>query len=213
MDWLNQLLESSKTIDFKPEIARDVEQITAFAGALGLSFDPAAALNYRRASETGDIQQQIQVAKLQLQLDQLKRDAELVRSKFASQTDPVNASLGAASASAPAAAVSANVSASVEQFKAAVDKLSASLATRLDIEGKPPTIAQTSINPADAFRDRSAYRDLLKSARNAVSLDDLHDSGGSALIRLNFQASVLPDRETSNIPGVIQMKIEVSCKW
>lgn len=208
VDWLNQLLESSKTIDFKPEIARDVEQITAFAGALGLSFDPAAALNYRRASETGDIQQQIQVAKLQLQLDQLKRDAELVRSKFASQTDPVNASLGAASASAPAAAVLANVSASVEQFKAAVDKLSASLATRLDIEGKPPTIAQTSINPADAFRDRSAYRDLLKSARNAVSLDDLHDSGGSALIRLNFQASVLPDRETSNIPGVIQMKIK-----
>lgn len=208
VDWLNQLLESSKTIDFKPEIAREVEQITAFAGALGLSFDPAAALNYRRATETSDIQQQIQVTKLQLQLDQLKRDAELVRGKFASQTDPVNASLGAVSASAPAAAVSANVAASVDQLKAAVDKLSASLATRLDIEGKPPALAQTSVNPADVFRDRSAYRDLLKSARNAVSLDDLHDSGGSALIRLNFQASVLPDRDTSNIPGVIQMKIK-----
>ena len=208
VDWLNQLLESSKTIDFKPEIAREVEQITAFAGALGLSFDPAAALNYRRASETSDIQQQIQVTKLQLQLDQLKRDAELVRSKFASQTDPVNTSSSAANANAPAAAVSANVAASVDQLKAAVDKLSSSLATRLDIEGKPPAVAQTSINPADVFRDRSAYRDLLKSARNAVSLDDQHDSGGSALIRLNFQASVVPDRDTSNIPGVIQMKIK-----
>src|SRR5215207_8126950 len=42
VDWLNQLLDGSKTIDFKPEIAREVEQITTFAAALGLSFDPAA---------------------------------------------------------------------------------------------------------------------------------------------------------------------------
>ncbi len=206
-DWLNQLLESSKTIDFKPEIARELEQITAFAAALSLSFDPASALNYRRSSETGDIQQQIQVVKLQMQLDQLKRDAELVRGKFASQTDPVNSGLVSASASAPAPAVSASAAASADQLKASIDKLLTSLATRLDIEGKPPALAQTSVNPADVFRDRSAYRDLLKSARNAASLDDLHDSGGSALIRLNFQAMVLPDRETSNIPGVVQMKI------
>ena len=207
-DWLNQQLENSKTIDFKPEIAREVEQITAFAAALGLSFDPASALNYRRASETGDLQQQIQVMKLQLQLDQLKRDAELVRGKFASQTDPVSSGLGAASASAPAAAVTANAAASADQLKAAIDKLTANLATRLDVDAKPPAIAQTSVNPTDVFRDRSAYRDLLKSARNAVSLDDLHDYGGSALIRLNFQAMVLPDRTTSNIPGVIQMRIK-----
>ena len=207
-DWLNQQLENSKTIDFKPEIAREVEQITAFAAALGLSFDPASALNYRRASETGDLQQQIQVMKLQLQLDQLKRDAELVRGKFASQTDPVNSALGAASASAPAPAVAGVTAASADQLKAAIDKLTANLATRLDVDAKPPAIAQTSVNPADVFRDRAAYRDLLKSARNAVSLDDLHDYGGSALIRLNFQAMVLPDRTTSNIPGVVQMTIK-----
>lgn len=206
-DWLNQLLESSKTIDFKPEIARELEQITAFAAALSLSFDPASALNYRRSSETGDIQQQIQVVKLQMQLDQLKRDADLVRGKFASQTDPVNSGLVSASASAPTPAVSASAAASADQLKASIDKLLASLATRLDVDGKPPALAQTSVNPADVFRDRSAYRDLLKSARNAASLDDLHDSGGSALIRLNFQAMVLPDRDTSNIPGVVQMKI------
>lgn len=206
-DWLNQQLEASKTIDFKPEIAREVEQITAFAAALGLSFDPASALNYRRASETGDLQQQIQVMKLQLELDQLKRDAEIVRGKFASQTDPVNSGLGSASASAPAPAVSGVTAAAADQLKAAIDKLTANLTSRLDVDAKPPALAQTSVNPADVFRDRAAYRDLLKSARNAVSLDDLHDSGGSALIRLNFQAMVLPDRATSNIPGVVQMKI------
>jgi hypothetical protein len=206
-DWLNQQLDASKTLEFKPEIAREIEQITAFAAALGLAFDPASAVNYRRSSETGDLQQQIQVMKLQLQLDQLKRDAELAREKFAAQTELVNAVPSAASAAAPSPLASGVTASSADQLKAAIDRLITSLTTRLDIEAKPIANAQTSANPADVFRDRAAYRDLLKSARNAVSLDDLHDHGGGALIRLNFQATVLPDRTTSNIPGVIQMKI------
>lgn len=207
-DWLNQQLDASRTIDFKPEIAREIEQITALAAALGLAFDPASAVSYRRTSETDDLQQQIQVIKLQLQLDQLKRDAELAREKFAMQTELVNSVPSAASASAPSLAVSGVSAAAADQLKSSIDRLITSIATRLDAEAKPPAIAQTSANPADVFRDRSAYRDLLKSTRNAVSLDDLHDHGGAALIRLNFQAMVLPDRVTSNIPGVIQMKIK-----
>lgn len=206
-DWLSQQLEASRTIDFKPEIARELEQITAVAAALGLAFDPASAVNYRRANDTGDLQQQIQVIKLQWQLDQLKRDAELAREKFATQTELVNSVPNSAGVSAPPPAVSGVSAAAVDQLKSSIDRLITSITTRLDVDGKPPAIAQTSANPADVFRDRSAYRDLLKSARNAASLDDLHDHGGAALIRLNFQAMVLPDRATSNIPGVIQMKI------
>ena len=146
--------------------------------------------------------------KLQLQLDQLKRDAELAREKFATQTELVNSVPSAASASAPSPAVSGVSAAAADQLKSSIDRLITSITTRLDAEVKPPAIAQTSANPADVFRDRAAYRDLLKSARNAVNLDDLHDNGGAALIRLNFQAMVLPDRMTSNIPGVIQMKIK-----
>lgn len=206
-DWLNQQLEASKTIEFKPEIARELEQITAFAAALGLAFDPASAVNYQRARETGDLQQQVQVMKLQLQLDQLKRDAELAREKFASQTELVNSVQSAASASAPSPVASGVSASAADQLKTAIDKLITSITSRLDNEAKPLAIAQTSTNPADVFRDRSAYRDLLKSARNAANLDDLHDHGGAALIRLNFQAMVLPDRPESNIPGVIQMRI------
>jgi hypothetical protein len=208
VEWLDKQLDDSKTIEFKPEIIREVEQITAFAAALGLSFDPASALNYRRASETGGLQQQIETMKLQLQLDQLRRDAELVRGKFASQTDPVNADLGKVTAGAPPAASSPTTAAAADQLKSAIDKLMTALQTRLDVEAKPAATANSSVNPADVFRDRSAYRDLLKSARNAASLDDSHDLGGSALIRLNFQAMVVPDRENSKVPGVVQMTVK-----
>jgi hypothetical protein len=39
---------------------------------------------------------------------------------------------------------------------------------------------------------------MLKAARNAASLDELHDWHGSALLRLNFQATVIPDADNSS---------------
>lgn len=206
-EWLDQQLEASKTIEFKPEIVREVEQITAFAAALGLSFDPAGALNYKRASETGTIQQQIDVMKVQLQLDQLKRDAELVRATFPSQATPLNVDLGKVGSGSVTPATSAAGAAAADQLTAAIARLNTALTTRLDVEAKAPALAATASNPADVFRDRAAYRDLLKAARNASSLDDLHDAGGGALIRLNFQAMVLPESARVTAPGVVQMRL------
>jgi hypothetical protein len=205
--WLNDLLDKSKTVEFKPEIAREVEQITALAGALGLSFNPTAGLNYQRDQQTGDIQQEIDVIRLQLQLDQLKRDAELVRQKFEVQTDPVNSDLGKLGTGTGADATSAISASGADQLKAAIDKLNTNLTTRFDADSKLAKIADTTANPSDLFRDRAAYRDLLKSARNAASLDELHDLQGAALIRLTFQATVLPDVQKSRAPGVVQMQI------
>ena len=205
--WLNELLEKSKTIELKPELLRELEQVTAFAGALGLNFDPTNGLANRRARETGDIQQQIDVVKMQLQLDQLKRDAELARSKFAAQTDLVNTDLGKAATATPATGPS-NTAAAADQLKAAVDRLTTALTARLDAKSEGPSVAQSSVNPVDSFRDHVAYRDVLKSARNAASLDDLHDYMGNALIRLNFQVMVVPDRADSQVAGVVQMTVE-----
>lgn len=92
--WIDELLDASKTIEFKPELVRETEQITAIAAALGLSWNPAAGLANRRAKETGDIQQQIDVLKMQLQLDQLRHDADQVRAAMATQTAPANTGLG-----------------------------------------------------------------------------------------------------------------------
>ncbi|MDB5576430.1 MAG: hypothetical protein JWR80_1606 [Bradyrhizobium sp.] len=206
VEWYDKLLEDSKTIDFKPEIAREVETIVAITAALGLSFDPSAALSYRRSKETGDLQQQIDVMKLQVQLEQLRRDIDLYRARMATQTEPVNADLTTLGSAAPASTPTGS-SASLDQLKAAIDKLVAATAGRLDAEGKPAALANTTANPGDVFRDREALRDQYKAARNRASLDELQDADGAALLRLNFHATIVPDRDNSRVPGVVQARV------
>jgi hypothetical protein len=207
--WINDLLKEStdKTkVKFVPEIVREVEKVTAFAAAVGLNFDPAAGLDYSRDKETGDIQQEIDTLKLQLQLDQLTRDAELVRAQFAAQTEAANTDLGLLGEGGVADATGTSAT-SADQLKAAVDSLKTSLTAAMVAEGKLPTPVTYATNPGDDFRDRSAYRDLLKSARNSASLDELHDLNGAKLIRLNFQATVIPHPKYRSPLGAIEMRI------
>ena len=210
--WLKDLLKKSESATFAPEIARETEQITTFAAALGLSFDPAGATGYWRDAETGQLQHEIDVVKLQLQLDQLKRDAELVREKLPAQTEPANNPASppapAAGTSTPAAPASAApIEKPLEQLHAAIERLTTQLAAQLGKMGGRTGVA-LAVNPSDLLRDRLAHRDLIKAALASANLDDLHDHGGSALVRLDFQAMALPDREHSRVPGVIQMQIQ-----
>lgn len=206
VQWVKEQLDASKTALFEPELVRETEQIKQMALALGLTFNPADAVNYRRDARTGEIQQQIEEMKLQIMLDQLRRDANLTYAGFPAQTTPVNADLGKLNSSVKAATSPAQTAAAGKLLEA-IDTVKAELATRLGAEAKPAVKANATVNPADLFRDRSALRDLLKSASNAASMDDLHDHGGSALIRLNFQAMVLPDRERTRALGVVQMTV------
>lgn len=208
VEWYDRLLDDSKTVEFKPEIAREVETIVAITGALSLSFDPAAALTYRRSKETGDLEQRINVATLDVKLAQLNADVGNYRTLIASQTAPVNTDLTKlGTVNAPAPATSATAAASLDQLKAAIDRLTSAAASRLDADGKPAALANTFANPGDVFRDREAYRDQLKAARNRASLDELHDAEGAALLRLNFHAIILPDQKGSRAPGVVQARV------
>lgn len=206
--WLNAELEDSKKKTFAPELVRETEEIKQFAAALGLNFNPGSAVDYQRDSATGELKQQIEVLKLQLQLDQLRRDADIVRGGLATQTAAVNTDLGKVNATAPGASSGPIAASAVDKLTEAIDRINKDLATRLGTDAKEAASANTTINPSDLFRDRSAYRDLLKSARNAASLDDLHDQGGSALLRLNFQAMVLPEAGRTRAPGVVQMTVQ-----
>jgi hypothetical protein len=206
VEWINQLIDESRTQTFAPELLREVEQISTFAAALGVKFDPAAGLNYRRDKETGDIQQEIDALKMQFQLEQLRRDLALLTAKLPDQTDPVNPDLGKLPAGATPDASSAVSASSADQLKAAIDRLLPALTGRLDADGKAPRLSTATVNPIDLFRDRSAYRDLLKSARNAASLDEVHDREGAVLVRLNFQAAVVPDAKYPRSLGAVQIK-------
>ncbi len=208
-DYLDGLINDSKTQVFTPEIISDLEVITSLSAAIGVRFDPASALNFNRQAQTSGIQQDIDALKLQLQLEQLKRDAELVRAGLPAQTTPVNGDLGKLNG-APAQAVQSNVSAaSAEQLVKAINSLQTSLATRLDTTPSAPKLSTAGVNPIDAFQDRAAYRALLNSARDAASLDELHDKDGSALVRLSFSATVLPPTKTYiKSLGVVRMSVQ-----
>lgn len=209
LKWISRLItdsEDSTKVVFKPELVREVEQITTMAAAIGLKFDPAAGLANRRDKQTGDIQHEMDVLKLQLQLDQLKRDADLVRANFDSQTGPVNKDIGKLGDTSAQDSKTVTASAA-DQLKAAIDKLITTLTSRLDADGKLPKDTPVTSSPFDDFRDRSAYRDVLKAAQNSAGLDQLHDYANARLIRLNFQASVLPDSDNLQSLGAIQLLV------
>lgn len=204
---LQKLIDDVDKVEFKPDIVRETELITAFAASLGLRSDPAAGLTARRAKETADVQQEISTLQLQLQLEQLRRDAELLRSKLPDQTEPLNKDLGKVTADKPAAAASGVTAPSVEFLLGKIDATLGVLRERFNAETKP--IAQTTVssNPFDTFRDRQAYLDMVRSARNASALDELHDLGNAALMRINLQAAVIPDPNFPKSLGAVEVVV------
>jgi len=73
---------------------------------------------------------------------------------------------------------------------------------------KPPDPKHThGISPLDEFRDRQVYRAELRAALAAVNLDDLHDFGGNALYRLQFNATILPGAERDKF-GVAHLIVQ-----
>lgn len=211
LTYLKGLIDSSTGKEFKPEIVRELEVVSTLSAALGLSFDPAAGLNYRRAKATSDLQQEINTLKLELELEKLKKEAELFRKDLQAQSAVSDANLGKGgdqTVGTPSSNVSA---ASAAQLMAAIDTLKQSLNSRLGDTTATAARTPSSVaaNPADEFRDRAAYRSLLNSARNSASLDELHDRNASALMRLSFQATVLPPSEDySRSLGVLRMSVE-----
>jgi len=209
--WIDSLIIASEDptkVVFKPALYREMEEISAFSAALGLKFDPAAAASYRRSNVTADVQQEIDVLKLQLQLEQLRRDAELLRAKLPDQAELANTGLGTLGAPAAPAATAEVTPGDVTKLTTAVNALITGLTSRLDAVGTPVGKTDVASSPAEDFRDRLAYRDMLKAARNAAGLDELHDLAANRLIRLNFQTTIFPD--PGNLKALAAVQINVS---
>lgn len=206
--YLQRLITESEDptkVSFKPEFYRELETITAFALAVGAKFDPLAGATNRRSAETGEILYEIDRLRIQHALEQLNRDIEIRRAGLAAQTVPVNTGLGIVGDGTTAPST-VTVSA-LDQLKAAIDKLLTAITGRLDADGKPPVATTVTSNPFDEYRDRSAYRGMLKSELNAASLDQLHDAGNAKLMRLNFEASVVPVKKYLRSLGAVQVRV------
>ena len=207
--YIDQLMANSEKDGFVigPEIAREVEVIRALAVSAGLTFDPAAGAGYQRSEQTASIRQDIDALQLQLQLDQLKRDAALFRAGLANQTAPSRDNLGAPTAAGAAASPPALTPADASDLTARIDALQSTLAGRLGATVAGPRGVTLAGNPIDQFRDRAAYRQVLTSSRNAASLDELHDLDGASLYRLTFQVTTLPPtRDYLRTAGIVEMQ-------
>lgn len=216
LTYLDKLLSDSadpKLVKFEPEIIRELETITAFSAALGLGFDPAAGIANEQALERAGLQQELDVLALQLQLDQLKRDAELFREGLDEQEAPSFDTLPTPGSSA--LTTSNPPEFALDRLNKAIAALEGTVSTRLAAtgEGLTPRKTSASVDPSDAFLDRAAYRDLIKSERNAERLDDLHDKNGSALMRFHFGATVLPPTKSftntyMDTLGILRMEVK-----
>lgn len=208
VQYIDRLMAKSEEDGFSisPEIVREIEVIKALALSAGLNFDPAAGETYRDGRELADIQQDINVLQLQLQLDQLRRDAAIFRERLASQIDPSRSDLGKPT-SAPPAATPTLTPEDAKDLIARIDDMQETLAGRLEANVAKPRGVEMKGSPIDQFRDRAAYRQMLTTARNAASLDELHDLNGAALYRLSFQVSTLPPLKSHRrSAGIVEMQ-------
>ncbi|OYU14446.1 MAG: hypothetical protein CFE37_10640 [Alphaproteobacteria bacterium PA4] len=213
VNYIDTLMAETEKVDFAitPDIIREVEIIQSLALSAGISFDPAAGLSYRDSSSNAAIQQKITALGLQMQLDQLERDATLFRAGLEKQTELANKDVGKlADPIAPVAAPTLT-QADTSALVARIDGLQKTLADRLGATVGGPRPVSLKGNPIDQFRDRAAYRQVLTTARNAASLDELHDRGGAALYRLSFEVTTLPpEKDYRRTAGIVQMSPDAS---
>jgi hypothetical protein len=206
IEYLKDLLNKSRTIEFAPELLRDIETVTSLALQLGLSFDAGAKLQFSQAAQLSDLEQQIAVTKLQTQLAQLRRDLDLLQSSLAAQTTPSGAA-GTTTSTTALPDVKPPGLSDAKELATRLENLVKGLTDRLDKSSTAPRITSASASPRELFQDRQAYRRDLQSALNAVALDTLHDIDANSLFRLQFHATILPGEAASEL-GVLQMQIQ-----
>ena len=203
-DYLLQKLKESETISFGSELVRDVETVSALSAQLGLSFDAGIKQQYEQAAQQNDLVNQIATLKLQAQLGQLQRDLQLMQANYATQTTP----------SAPAGTTATAVTVPTVALPNLPDitnlaTLVKNLTDRLDQVSVGPRGTTAVNSPIDVFQDRQAYRRVLQSSINAMSLDDMHDFEGHSLFRMQFRATVLPgDEKVDKSLGILRMQIK-----
>ena len=188
-------LGECKDIEIVPEIIRELEVVQAIAAGAGLKFDPAAALNFKSNAEIAELKNDIARVRLEMQLLQLQRDAQLLLQQLEAQqtpnyTPPPPAEIGDV-IKVPDTGLDLSKT-EIETLLGAAKQLINDLqtdarATTTELEAK-----SGMAGPIDTFNHRMACRATVKNVINQIQLDELHDLDGNALVRIQTRATVLP---------------------
>lgn len=196
---LEDLIDDSRTVEFTPQLARDLQLVQSFAARLGISFSPGSVAGFERAEELADLKQEVEVFKLRSELNRLRELA---------QTDPTNAAFASNGNPQGSTIPEPTVEGIQKLLSEAIAAADAALAEALKrgLAGGNLRNASVSQSPEDAFQDLDAYRAMLRQRESEVRLDDSHDLNGNTLYRLQFQATVLPGA-VKNKYGVLDAEV------
>jgi hypothetical protein len=200
-DYLDQMLAKSVDEQFVPQLRRDLTAISSLAVQLGISFDAAAKINFRRGQELDDLRQEIEVTKLRAELQRVQTQLQQLQS--GSGTGPASPST-----TTPGSASTIDMQAAKDQLAAVLKSATDALNALKDL-AKGARKTDIAESPEERFRDLQAYRGDLRAALNAAKLDDVHDRDGNALYRMQFAATVFPGApdSTSRKWGIARVEV------
>lgn len=208
----SELTKCNNIQSITPSIIRELEVVRSLAAGVGLSIDPAKATDFNVSKDIAALKNDIAQTSLEMQLQQLKRDAQLLKDQLDKQQTVANAqtpaipgSVTTVSSNGATAPTKAEIETLLAKADAILDKLQAD--ARANIGAL--TAKGGTADPIDTFNYRRACRDTVKSAINKTRLDSLHDFDGNALVRLQLQATVLPpgDEKYNDTLGILRMEV------
>jgi hypothetical protein len=191
---------------FTPQLRRDLSQISALSGQLGLSFDPAAAVGFagqraafEQGAERNALASEIETVRLQAELLRVQRDLEALRA--GTGTGPTGPTTAPAAAQAPGSLPVPPLPSTTR----AIEDLAKVLTDVIAKIEAPARASGLTTSPEEQYTDLAAYRARLRSDLSATQLDDVHDLDGNALYRFQFRAHLMPPSEPRNRWGLAQL--------
>ena len=216
-EYLQQLLANSavdkagnSTVVFSPQIVRDLKTIQALSVNLGIS----AGQSIDSSTATDAVTKQIEATKLQAQLAVLQKQVEGIKNASAPQITIPSPDLSASNTLSVAQSGASNtvitpdlkdLQSSIKDIQTQLKDLSAAAANG---PAAPSNSYEKLKDPRSDFIDRQAYRRDIRAALSEAQLDDVHDRGGNALYRLQFQVTVLPPVDDTRQWGAVKMDIK-----
>lgn len=207
-EWLQGQLATIDQQRFDSNASIDTRSLAAVAVGLAVKADPTVAVS--RAQQAANLALVQQQASSAIAAEQV-RTAAVDKVKAALEKGEIDAkeaatriqALGIDFPKLNSAVATAVPSPSASGAGSAASKLGTSLLDALKANQlSPPSpasaaLANVAASPTDIFRDKLALREEIRNEINENALDEAHDLHRHTLYRLTFDATLMPDNDTS----------------
>ena len=209
LTFLAAALAECNSAEVKSELIRELEVVQSISAGIKTTEDPAAGANFERQREIAEIRQDIAKVRTEMQLAQVRRDAELLGDRLAAQEEITTPSIPEVSNPQDVAnPVTAPTVADLDALFAKVESMATTLRTSSATAQQPLNASGGEVGPIDKFNYRKSCRDAVNNAINRTQLDELHDKDGNTLVRVQLRATVLPGpQDYQHTLGILRMEV------